>query len=794
MINKLQSEDFSQNSSNINDQLDFKRLFLRILQFWPLILIAVLLASVIGFLYMRYTVPVYKISTRVVVNDDSQEGNTNLLESLNANFRNVDRQTEKEIEILRSKTLVSEVIQYLKLNIEWRGEGHIRSQALFEDSPFRIEFSDPNLITEPIKGQVKYDSKKGSILFNEKEYLINQWDSSAIGKIRWSVVDSIKQDVNYSLLISPIGDAAREFRNRLDVSPITKQSSIIDIHFEDEVAGRGVTFLKGLVELHGRNNVEFKNRIYLNTLNFVDERLRLVAGELEAVEGQLESYKSKEGIVNLGEQGILFLDRIKETDQRISELDIELNVINGIEAYVQDRNRSGKTAPATLGLSDPVLVTLLTKLFEAEFEEERLSKVTGPKSRELEVVRQTVVDLRQSILASVKNLKQSITTSKYNLQRNIGKFDLVLKNLPQKEKALLDISRQQQIKNNIYTFLLQKREEAALAAAAQTPNHRIIDPAEVQGKVKPRALLIYTISIFGFLFLASIIIYFAEFNNDKILFVKDLVGATNVPILGELYFDKDSSGPIVVGSGKRSAIAEQIREIRTNLGFLTGKKGGNVVLFTSSISGEGKSFLSLNLAASLAQAGKKVIIAEFDLRKPKLSTALKIKRTPGISNYLIGEMELSEIIKPVDKEEGLFILPSGHIPPNPAELLMSEKLAELISTLKSEYDYVLIDAPPIGSVTDAKILAEYCDSTIFLVRHNYTPNKFIEFIGKQVRTKSLPSMAVVFNGIENKKILGYSYGIDYGYGYGYGYGYYDEAVEKAGVLSIILKKIKSIFK
>lgn len=794
MTNRIQSEEFAQTNSNLNDQLDFKRLLLRILQFWPLILIAILLGGVVGFLYMRYTVPVYKISTRVIVNDDSQESNTNLLESLNANFRNVDRQTEKEIEILRSKTLVSEVIQYLRLNIEWRGEGHIRSQALFEESPFKVEFSDPSTIKEPVKGYISYDLSKGTVIFNNEKYFINQWDSGALGKLKWSIVDTIKQDVNYSLIVYPINEAAAVFRNRLDVSPITKQSSIIDIHFEDEVAERGEAFLKALVELHARNNVEFKNRIYLNTLNFVDERLKLVAGELESVEGQLESYRSKEGIINLDQQGILFLDRVKEIDQKISELDIELNVINDIESYVKDRSGSGKTPPATLGLSDPVLVSLLTKLFEAEFDEERLSKITGPKSRELEVVRQTVIDLRQSIIASVRNLKQSITTSKNNLQRNIGKFDQVLKKLPQKEKALLDISRQQQIKNNIYTFLLQKREEAALAAAAQTANHRVIDPAEVQGKVKPKALLIYTISVFAFLFISSIIIYFIEFNNNKILFIKDLVKHTKVPILGELFYDSDSSGPIVVGSGKRSAISEQIREIRTNLGFLSSKKDGRVILFTSSISGEGKSFLSLNLAASLAQAGKKVVIAEFDLRKPKLSSALKIKRTPGITNYLIGEQDLADIIKPVENEEGLFILPSGHIPPNPAELLMLDKLKELINTLKSQYEYVLIDAPPIGSVTDAKILAEYCDSTIFLVRHNYTPNKFMDFIAKQVDSKSLPSMAVVFNGIENKKILGYSYGIDYGYGYGYGYGYYDEVKEKKSIFNSIAKWLKSLFK
>ena len=488
----------------------------------------------------------------------------------------------------------------------------------------------------------------------------------------------------------------------------------------------------------------------------------------------MENYKTKEHIVDLTQEGILYLNKLKQADTRIGELDVQMEVLNEIGKYVSKRNSSNSAVPATLGISDPVLLTLLNQLYQAEFELEKVRQVSGEKNPQVEVFEQAIAKLKPSITASINNLNLNLEASKRKLQGDNTEIITTINRMPEKERALLDISRQQGIKNAIYTFLLQKKEESAIAAASVVPNVRVIERPEMGAVVSPNRQNYYALAIAISLLLAVVYIYLKEFANSRLLFRSQIENRLPIPIIGELVFKPNQTGsPIVVGEGKRTLIAEQFRELRTNLSFAAAaaSKNAKVVLVTSSVPSEGKSFVAINTSVSLCLTGARVVLLEFDLRKPKISKPLGIKREPGITNYLIGNATETDIIQIHPTIENFHIIASGPVPPNPAELIGSPKLVELITYLRNNFDYIIIDSPPIASVTDAKLLAVFADLTLYIIRHNFTNSVFLKMINDIHQKKNIPNINIVFNGIVSKKVLGYGYGKGYGYGYGYAYGY-----------------------
>lgn len=511
-----------------------------------------------------------------------------------------------------------------------------------------------------------------------------------------------------------------------------------------------------------------------NTLHFLDERLKLVSVELSGIEKNLQNYKTSNDIVDLSTQGTVLLNQLQITDTKISDLDVQMDVLNNIEKYVLRRNSTDSQIPATLGITDPVLNDLLNQLYQAEFALQKVQQTSGSKNPQIDVLQQAIDKLRPSITASISNLKSGIKVSRSQLQSENDKLNGVLNKMPVKERQLLDISRQQGIKNGIYTFLLQKREEAAINAAGIVANYRILDKPEEAGLVKPEAIRIYIWYILAGLALVSLYIYIREFSSTKLKFRSQIESRTTIPILAEIaYQPNKNNSPIVVEEGKRSLIAEEFRELRTNLNYITfnTKEASKVILITSSIPNEGKSFVAINTSISLCLSGKKVVLLEFDLRKPKISKELGINKKVGLSSFFIGKATAKEIVQPHPNISNFYITPSGPIPPNPAELISSPRLQELMDYLRQNFDYIFIDSPPTGSVTDAKILAKVADVTLYIMRQNYTHSSFLELLNNVHQRNILPNLNIVFNGIRTKKIPGYKYGGGYHYGYGHGYGY-----------------------
>ncbi len=785
MISPSQTTD--KGSNLIQDEkggVDLKRIFYRALPYWPLLPIIAALFLTVAYFYLKYQVPLYKVSTRVVVNDGEQEKGFNFLQAIRP--YNTDKETERETEILQSKSLISEVVREHQFNVQWTKIGRVAKLPQFGNLPLEVWLQNPDSVKSTTTAMVSLIS--GNIVeFEGVKYPIDSLVQSRFGKIRWHLHDSIFSTNEWSLTISTVKSAAGTFKGQLSAAPINKQSAIIDLNLMETIPARGEIFLNALLEQYGKNSVAFKNRVYQNTANFLEERLRLVVDELSGVESQLQNFKSKEGIFNLSAQGEMFLSQLKETDQKAGETELQLDVLRKIEQYVNNRNRNPESVPATLGLSDPILLSLLNQLYEAEFEAEKLRKLSGDKNPQLQVLDESLLKLRPSILASIRNLRISLQSSKEKLDTENNLLLGQLKKIPQKERALLEISRQQQIKNNIYTYLLQKREESLTAAAAQVSSHRVINAPEFAGKVLPKPTMVYSFAFSMALALVIVFVYLKEFINNKVLFSDDLTQATGLPLLGEMVYSRRAEEDAIIQPSERILIAEQLRDLRTNLSYIqVAKEGAQVLLITSSISGEGKSFLAVNLAAALARVDKKVLVMECDLRKPAVCKKLGVSPGKGLTDYLIGAAGFEEILRPVEKIQNISLISSGPIPPNPVELLMNRKFSPLMEKLKTQFHYIVIDAPPVAILTDAKVLAMEADSTLYVVRYNYTPSDFLVFIKEQATRKTLPGINLIFNGINSNKLSGKGYG--YGYGYAYGYGYIKEDAPVKG------KSIFNIFK
>jgi capsular exopolysaccharide synthesis family protein len=535
-----------------------------------------------------------------------------------------------------------------------------------------------------------------------------------------------------------------------------------------------------------------------NTLRFLDDRLALVSKDLSGIEKNLQNYKTSNDIVDLSAQGTFILNQLQDIDSKISELDVQKDVLDKIESYVRHRNNTNDQIPATLGVTDPVLNDLLNQLYQAEFELQKIKQISGIKNPKIPVIEETIEKLKPSIITSINNLKSGIEVSRQRLQSDNNGLNARLNKIPKKERQLIDISRQQGIKNGIYTFLLQKREEAAINAAGIVANYRILDKPETAGLVEPLPSKIIGIGIIISLILTLIFIYLKEFSSTRIKFRSQIEGRTKVPIIAEIaYQPNKNKSPVVVQEGKRTLVAEEFRELRTNLNYITFNsiEKSKVILITSSIPNEGKSFVTINTSISLSLTGAKVVLLEFDLRKPKISRELGITHAVGLSSYLVGSASENDIIQNYPGIDNLYVIPSGPIPPNPSELISSKKLNILFDYLKNDFGYIIIDSPPVGSVTDSKILAMVSDATLYIVRQNYTHSSFLDLVNDLKQKNILPNLNIVFNGIIVKTIPGYKYGSSYGYGgYGYGYGYGNtEENTKIGFIAKIKKWWRGLF-
>lgn len=771
----------------------FTQIIQRYVPFWPLFVVTVGISLAITYIYLRAQTPMYVASAKVLLRDPNKGagGDSKVLDALNI-FS--DKKTDNEILVLRSANLMQKVIAELDLYAQVFNEGKVRKEELYKDnSPliFVAEKKD-NIQYAGIyyfkidwaKRLVNIDNKNvpfdSAVLLGNTYYRLKinpTYNTNVVGK-------------NYFVQINSLGIAANQIIAFLRASALSNSSSVINVSVDINVPDKGVDILTKLFEIYNRESITDKMQIATNTLSFIQERLRVVTSQLDSVERNIARFKSKESTVDLGGQASLYYGNVKSMDVQNSKLDIQLDALNDLNNYIKSKDNKPGLVPALKFVSDPTLSTLIGSLYSAEFELDAARRTAGEKSESVLLAADRVSRIKGDIMESMQKVRESIVFEKRQLTSVLNENSGLLKNIPEKERTFLEISRQQSIKNSIYTYLLQKREETELSAAAAIADIKIIDAPSAYGPVSPVPKNFYLGGLAIGMLTAIGIILFKEQINRKVLFRAEVENKTSVPIIGEI-IQVTSKDPIVILDGKRTVIAEQIRTIRTNLNFMGLNEENKTTLITSSISGEGKSFVAINLAISFTLTGKKVALLELDLRKPKLSKLLKVIKDPGITSYLVSKASIEDIIKETFIKD-LYLISAGPIPPNPTELISSPKFKEMLEELGKRFDYIIMDTAPVGPVTDAQLLTKFAGTTIFVVRHNHTPKVFLQMIDDLHKQKKFTNMCIIFNGVKRRGIsfsnYGYGgYGYGYGYGGGYGGGYYFD--EKKTLAS----RIKRIF-
>ncbi|MBC7915846.1 MAG: polysaccharide biosynthesis tyrosine autokinase [Pyrinomonadaceae bacterium] len=758
----------------------------RFLPYWPLFLFLGILSVTGAWLYLQFTTPLYEANARILIKDEKKGSeDSKALESLD--LLSPKKIIDNELEVLHSNTIIYQVVKNLGLYAP------VFEKKTFGSSPAYIS-SPISIITDKLDHvksteNIPFTLNKSSIIIDNKGYAFNNWVRTPYGRLKFILNERFAYQTEgrkfYFSLVSPKA-VVSTISSRLKVEPTNKQSSIVLINYKDEVPLRGENIVNELIKVYNSSIMDEKNSLARNTSEFIDRRLAQVGEELLSIENRLESYRSNQNAVDVGTQGKLYLENVSANDQKVSEINMQLSVLNQVENYIKSKDLSSGIVPSTVGVNDPGLSQMVKNIYELQMESESLKKTTGENNPVIVSYRDQIQKIRPQILENVQNQKRSLQASRNNLTSTNNTYSSALQSIPTTERTLVDIKRNQTIKNDIYVFLLQKREETALSYVSNVGGGKIIDNAEASDSpVSPNKKMIYLSALLFALLIGASVVTGKESLRRNIMFQKDIEQLTQLPVIGELTADK-SNNTIVIGNGQRTLIAEQFRRLRATLSYLGLGAEKKRILVTSAISGEGKSFIATNLSLSLALTGKKVVLLDFDLNNPSLDAKLNMGQHIGITEFLLGETTPDKIIRQTNLDDNLSLISTGKLPRNPSELIMNGRAKELLDYLDNLFDYIIIDVAPVGPVSDAYILSPFCDATLYVIRHGFTPKLFVGRIDENNKLNKLTNAAIVFNGVSSRGFAGNSYG--YGYGYGYVYGNQDESKKKTPILNLGIGK------
>lgn len=771
--------------------LSFRDLFYKYVRFLPLFVLSVAFALLGAYMYLRYTVPIYSVGGSMLIKNDQSGGRGgDKLEDLLGGNKSLNIQSE--MEILRSRPLMQRVVDSLNLQFSYFVKGKIKTVNIYKQGPFLVNAVQIADRSKSFSFKIKFLNKREFRLNNgEKIFTFGQLIENENGVFKVEKNYDPIANNEYNVIWQPTASAAGVYAGAIQVIPRSPGTGILSIGMRTPNPQMGADIINKLMEEYSDYSVEQKKKSSDQTLAFIEDRLTTYGNKLDSVQRLYLDYQVKFNLIDATTQSGSYFDIISQSDKTINEETLKRNVADMVDEYLVDKKNTFKevpVVPSSLGLDDPTLNGLVTSYNTAQLERQQLLDGNVPAANPIvkEATGQ-IEKLRMSIRENLKNIKSSLSNTVNRVRQRSGVSEAQLRAMPVKVKELAEIEGKVKTFQALYKLLQEKKEETAISRAATTSNSSIIDrayPSSVPVKPKPRSIQLMAI-LLG-IALPALFIFAGEVLNDKVSTRFDIEKITTAPILGEIGHSYSNS-VLVVNKTTRSMVAEQFRIIRSNLQYVLNKKEKSTILVTSSFSGEGKSYVSTNMGAVLALAGKKTVILEFDIRKPKILSGLGMAKGPGITNYLIGKAELKDLIKPIPDHENLFVLGCGPIPPNPAELLLDQKVDDMFAWLKENFDVVLVDTAPVGMVSDAMTLSKFADSTLYLVRQGHTFKKQIALIDEFYKDQKLPKVSIILNDVKIKAGYGY-YGYGrYGYGYGYGYGsYYEEEVAPRNFLEKVI--------
>lgn len=782
---------------------DMRNLVMRYLKYLPWLLICVLLALVGAYIKIRYTTPIYHMQSTMLIKNDVQArgGKEDRLGDLFLAQSTIN--LSDETELLRSSLVVARVVKDLDLQTAYYNKGSVRQSMLYKDLPIVLQILRLQDSTQPFGfiitavNDQQFTIGKEKTLYNFGQPFVIANSQCVLQRNNNFSLSSFKSR-EFNVDWQPLVMAAKNLSGEIKIVQANSFSNILTLSMETENTAVGKDVLNTLMSVYDSLIIEDKNRIAINTMNFIDTRLNSLKDSLGGVEGNLRNFMEKNQLFDVEGQLKQYMSGISEGSKDLQVQDVQLSILNWLIDYLNKPENAFKAVPTNLGIQEPTLLQLFTDYNKLVLQRDANLKTTPAENPLIKSLDGSLDKVRQNMVQALKNVREANLITKNSLEQKSSQYQGQLKVMPEKSMHQLAIQRQEQILQELYYFLLQKKLETSISSASTISNSKVVEPAvEESVPIIPNPKSEYITYILIGLVIPIGIIAIIELMSDKVNNRLDITKATQAPILGEVGHSATTK-TLVVASNSRHFIGEQFRIIRSNLRYITGKNESPVILVTSSFSGEGKSFVSTNMGAVMALAGKKTVVMEFDIRKPKIVSGLDLKRKMGITNYIIGSARFEDLPVKVEGTDNFFVIPCGPIPPNPAELLLSPRLAGLIEQAKQHFEVVILDTAPIGLVGDATALSQFADCTLYIVRSKHTPRRVLGLVNELYETKKLPSLSILLNDV---RLDGGYYGGYYGgYGYyGYGYnkssGYFEEdgTERKSGIFGKIRRAFSQLF-
>ena len=808
----MKETDFNEAQESKEENIDVKELLFKYLIHWPWFVGAVVACLIAAWVYLHVSTPVYNISATVLIKDDKKGGSAGMLSGLESlgldgmisSLQNIDN----EIEVLRSKTIVKEVVEDLGLYISYTDEDEFPSRNMYKTSPVQVSLTpqEADLLEEPMIVKMALQpqgSMDVTVKIDDDEYQKHFEKLPAVfptdkGTLAFFLTpDSVlsskrtseettaseKTTRNITATINKPLAVAKWCCKNMTIEPTSKTTSVAVISLKNSNVQRGKDFINKLLEMYNINTNNDKNEVAQKTAEFINERIGIISKELGSTEKDLESFKRGAGITDLTSDAQIALTGSAEYEKKRVENQTQINLLQDLQKYMQ--NEGYEVLPSNIGLQDLNLAAAINRYNDVLVERKRLLRTSTENNPTIINLDTSISAMKENVQVSLDRVLRGLFITKADLDREASRYSRRISEAPGQEREFVSIARQQEIKAGLYLMLLQKREENAITLAATANNAKIIDEAIADdAPVAPRSKITYLIALILGVGIPVGVIYLLELTKFKIEGRADVEKLTSAPIVGDIPLTDEKQGAIAVFENQNNLMSETFRNVRTNLQFMLGN-GKKVILVTSTVSGEGKSFISGNLAISLSLLGKKVVIVGLDIRKPGLNKVFNIsKREQGITQYLANpEKNLMDLVQLSDVSKNLYILPGGTVPPNPTELLARDGLDKAIETLKKNFEYVILDTAPVGMVTDTLLIGRVADLSVYVCRADYTRKNEYTLINELIDGNKLPNLCTVINGLDLKKRkYGYYYGYGkygkyYGYGkrYGYGYGYGEQS-------------------
>ena len=801
---ELESIQESEEQSSVN----FTAIYTTLVLNWKWFVLSLIICLGAAHIYLRYTTPIYQAAAKLLIKGDDQprRGGNSIQSSTNLGIISNSNGIDNEMEILKSRTLAQQAVYDLKLYVTYRHEGKIKDHTLYGDQEINIDMDFEHLkkLNAPMNFKITREGRNyhvtgtyyvpiddnsynpGAVSIDKTFEALPATIGTRVGMVRFT------QNGNYMLrdgetlkasMIAP-EIAAGKYVGNLNVSQSSKTTTIANLVINDEIPQRAIDYLKQLAIVYNRQANEDKNVIAVRTEQFINQRLQKINAELGNTEGQLESYKKRNNMVELKMNASQAVANADQYSQKLNEANTQVALLDELTKYMNEPSNRHQPIPSNVGLNDASSTALINEYNKIALQRNQLLHSASENSPTVTPLTAQLDDLNASIKRAMTQARSGLNIQRNSIASQAGKYQGQIGNTPEQERILTQIGRQQEVKSGLYLMLLQKREENSISLAATADKGKLIDNPVYAGKVSPKNSMIMLIALILGIAIPASILFLLEFFRYKIEGHGDVAKLTKLPIMADVAVASaraKTKADIVVHENKNNLMEEIFRTLRTNLQFIL-KEHDKVIMFTSTTSGEGKTFIASNVAISFALLGKKVILVGLDIRKPRLSELFEIDNHHlGITNLLVKENvdwnDVKNQILPSGVNDNLDILMAGPVPPNPGELVTRNSLEETIEQLKEHYDYILLDTAPVGLVTDTLAIGRAANATVYVCRADYTPKSSFGLINSLSNEKKLPNMSIVLNGVDlSKKKYGYYYGYGkygkYGkYGYGkYGYG------------------------